>query len=118
MYTYARAHMHVHAYRHALMEMCVCGDRVRLREAGRRYTHPSHMLTSLLAQNCQTPDALGSTDEVKAAFAEHFAHVDITDDNKDALLLACARAGLASRVRAVLEAGADAAHTDQVRVGT
>ena len=55
-------------------------------------------------------------DKVKAAFVEHAEHSDITDDNKDALLLLCACLGLASRVRAVLQAGANAAHTNQVRV--
>ena len=43
---------------------------------------------------------------------EHAEHSDITDDNKNALLLLCAHLGLASRVRAVLQAGANAAHTD------
>ena len=57
-----------------------------------------------------------ANDEVTAAFAEHAEHCDITDDNKDTLLLLCARLGLASRVRAVLQAGANAAHTNQVRV--
>ena len=55
-------------------------------------------------------------DKVKAAFVEHAEHSDITDDNKDALLLLCACLGLASRVRAVLQAGAKAAFSDQVRV--
>ena len=52
-------------------------------------------------------------DKVKAAFVEHAEHSDITDDNKDALLLLCACLGLASRVRAVLQAGANAAHINQ-----
>ena len=52
-------------------------------------------------------------DKVKAAFVEHAEHSDITDDNKDALLLLCACRGLASRVRAVLQAGANAANTTQ-----
>ena len=55
-------------------------------------------------------------DKVKAAFVEHAEHSDITDDNKDALLLLCACLGLASRVRAVLQAGANAARADQVCV--
>ena len=55
-------------------------------------------------------------DKVKAAFVEHAEHSDITDDNKDALLLLCACLGLASRVRAVLQAGANAGHINQVRV--
>ena len=81
-----------------------------------RKTHPSHMLTSLLPQNGKTPLELalnGDNDEVKAAFAEHTI---ITDDNKNELLLVCARLGLASRLRAVLQAGANAAHADKVRV--
>jgi ankyrin repeat protein len=55
-------------------------------------------------------------DKVKAAFVEHAEHSDITDDNKDALLLLCAYRGLAPRVRAVLQAGANAGHINQVRV--
>ena len=53
---------------------------------------------------------------MKAAFAEHLERTDITDDNKNALLLDCARFGLVSRLRAVLQAGANAAHADEVRV--
>ena len=87
---------------------------MRAREAGRRYTHPSDTLpTPLLTQRGKTPLALASTDEVKAVFVEHTV---ITDDNKNALLLDCARLGLVSRLRAVLEAGANAAHADKVRV--
>ena len=87
---------------------------MRAREAGRRYTHPSDTLPMpLLSQDGKTPLELASTDEVKAAFAEHTV---ITDDNKNALLLDCARLGLASRLRAVLQAGANAAHADKVRV--
>ena len=67
----------------------------------------------LLSQYGDTPLKLASTDEVKAVFVEHTV---ITDDNKNALLLDCARFGLASRVRAVLQAGANAAHADEVRV--
>jgi hypothetical protein len=51
-----------------------------------------------------------------AAFAELVEHTVITDDNKNALLLDCARLGLVSRLRAVLQAGANAAHADEVRV--
>ena len=57
-------------------------------------------------------------DKVKAAFVEHAEHSDITDDNKNGLLLLCARFGLASRVRAVLQAGANAAHTNEVRASS
>ena len=59
----------------------------------------------------RTPLNLAGNDEVKAAFVEHAEHSDITDDNKNALLLLCAHLGLASRVRAVLQAGANANHT-------
>ena len=90
---------------------------MRAREAGRRYTRPSDTLpTPLLTQRGKTPLELASTDEVKAAFVEHREHGVITDDNKNELLLECARLGLASRVRALLQAGANAAHADKVRV--
>ena len=74
------------------------------------------MLTFLFSQNGSTALDLASNDKVEAAFVEHAEHSDITDDNKDTLLLLCASLGLASRVRAVLQAGANAAHTNQVRV--
>ena len=75
------------------------------------------MLTFLFSQDgFMAFQRAGIDDEVKAAFVEHAEHSDITDDNKDTLLLLCARLGLASRVRAVLQAGANAAHTNQVRV--
>ena len=67
----------------------------------------------LTDKNGQTPLQLARENEVKAAFVEHAEHSDITDDNKNMLLLECARLGLASRVRAVLQAGANAAHTDK-----
>ena len=51
--------------------------------------------------------------EVTAAFVEH---TGITDENKDTLLLACARSGATSLLRAVLQAGANAGHINQVRV--
>ena len=41
---------------------------------------------------------------------------DITDENKDALLLRYARNGAVPLLRAVLQAGATLAHTDQVRM--
>ena len=44
---------------------------------------------------------------------EHAEHSDITDDNKDALLLLCACLGLASLLRAVLQAGANAGHINR-----
>ena len=84
---------------------------MRARDTGRRYTHPSDTLpTPLLTQRGKTPLELASTDEVKAELAV------ITDDNKNALLLDCARLGLVSRLRAVLQAGANAALINQVRV--
>jgi len=67
-------------------------------------------------ENSEWAHELAGNDEVTAAFVEHAEHSDITDDNKDTLLLLCASLGLASRVRAVLQAGANAAHTNQVRV--
>ena len=71
------------------------------------------MLMSLLTQNGKTPHELANNDEVKAAFAEH---TDITDDNKNKLLIDCAQLGLASKLRAVLQAGANAAHPGPVRL--
>ena len=75
-------------------------------------------LTPLLAQDGQTPLQLAGNEEVKAAFADHLEYLDfgIMDDDKNMLLLECARRGLASRVRAALQAGAEAAYTDKVRV--
>jgi hypothetical protein len=81
-----------------------------------RKTLSSDTLAPLLSQDGKTALELASNDEVKTAFVEHAEHSDITDDNKDTLLLLCAHFGLASRVRAVLQAGANAAHTGQVRV--
>ena len=78
----------MHACKHAFTKQF----RLDAREAGRRYTHPSDTLpTPLLSQYGQTPLDSDSTDEVKAAFAEHREHAVITDDNKNALLLECAR---------------------------
>ena len=76
-----------------------------------RKTHPSHTLTSLLAQVGKTPFDLVCDAPTGAAFAEHTV---ITDDNKNALLLLCARFGIASRVPALLQAGANAVHPHQV----
>jgi ankyrin repeat protein len=58
------------------------------------------------------PVDLSRRGEVKAVLLEHFEHCVITDDNKNTLLLECARCGLASRLSAVLQAGASAAHKD------
>jgi ankyrin repeat protein len=52
-------------------------------------------------------------EEVKVVFAQHFAQVDITDQNKNMLLLVLSRLGVASRLPAVLLAGADLKHTDE-----
>jgi hypothetical protein len=52
--------------------------------------------------------------EVKAAFAKHYAQVDIIDQNKNRLVLVLSRLGVASRLPAVLLAGADLKHTDEV----
>jgi len=49
---------------------------------------------------------------VRAAFAEYYSQVGITDENKNELLLRCAHLGAASRLPALLQAGADPAHTD------
>ena len=73
------------------------------------------MLTSLLPQDGKTPLECADNDEVKTAFAEH---TTITDDNKNELLIACARIGLVPRLRALLQAGANAAYTNKVRVRT
>ena len=53
-------------------------------------------------------------EEVEAAFAKHYAQVDITDQNKNKLVLVLSRLGVASRLPAVLLAGADLKHTDEV----
>ena len=95
--------LHTHVCMHAHPRTCTPA----------RKTHPARMLTFLFSQGGKTALELASNDEVKAAFAEHTV---ITDHNKDTLLLLCARLGLASRVRAVLQAGANAGHINQVRV--
>jgi ankyrin repeat protein len=51
--------------------------------------------------------------DVKAAFAKHWSQVDITNENKNALLKICASLGIASRLPAVLQAGADPALKDE-----
>ena len=67
---------------------------------------------TLKDQNNQTPVDLAQTEDVKAAFVEHYAQVEITDQNKNALMMLCARLGIASRLPAVLQAGADPAYTE------
>ena len=54
-----------------------------------------------------------TSEDVKAAFVEHCEHFEITDQNKNALMMLCARLGIASRLPAVLQAGADPAYTDE-----
>jgi ankyrin repeat protein len=61
----------------------------------------------------RTPVGLSGSEDVKAAFVEHYAQVEITNENKNGLLLLCASLGIASRLPAVLQAGADVAHTDE-----
>ena len=67
---------------------------------------------ALTDANGKSPLELARNDETMAAFAEHIV---ITDDNKNMLLLVCARLGLVSRLCTVLQAGANAAHTNEVR---
>ena len=66
------------------------------------------MLTFLFSQDGKTAIELADNAEVTAAMVEHTG--GITDENKDTLLLACARSGATSLLRAVLQAGARAAH--------
>ena len=73
------------------------------------------MLTSLLPQYGKPPLDYAENEEMLKVFVEHTI---ITDDNKNELLLACARIGLVPRLRALLQAGANAAHTNKVRVRT
>ena len=81
------------------------------------------MLTSLLPQygetilQCAFKDLalIRRGEEVARVLAEHTI---ITDDNKNELLLACACFGLVPRLRALLQAGANAAHANKVRVRT
>ena len=55
-------------------------------------------------QQGRTAVDLAANKEVKTAFAEHCEQVDITDENKDELMLLCARLGIVSRLPAVLQA--------------
>ena len=95
--------LHTHVCMHAHPRTCTPASK----------THPARMLTFLFSQDGNTALDLTHNAEVTAAFVEH---TGITDENKDTLLLACARSGAASLLRAVLQAGANAAHTNQVRV--
>ena len=74
LYVYIRTRTHAHANIRACVheEMYICRQ-VHAREIGHRQTHPCHMLMSLFSQNGKTALELASTDEVKAAFAEHAA---------------------------------------------
>jgi len=73
-------------------------------------------------KNCGSKTALdvagvyceAKKEEVEAVFAKHYAQVDITDQNKNRLVLVFSRLGVASRLPAVLLAGADLKHTDEV----
>ena len=74
-------------------------------------------MTFLLFQNKKDSidhASFAANQDVKAAFAKHLAQVDITDQNKNGLLLMCSCHGLPSRLPAVLQAGADLKHTDEV----
>ena len=95
--------LHTHVCMHAHPRTCTPA----------RKAHPARMLTFLFSQGGKTALDLTHNAEVTAAFVEH---TGITDENKDTLLLACARSGATSLLRAVLQAGANAAHTNQVRV--
>jgi ankyrin repeat protein len=63
--------------------------------------------------NQKDPIDHAANEDVKAAFAKHLAQVEITDQNKNGLLLVFSRHGMASRLPAVLQAGADLKHTDE-----
>jgi ankyrin repeat protein len=63
--------------------------------------------------NKKDPIDHAANEDVKAAFAKHLAQVEITDQNKNGLLLVFSRHGMASRLPAVLQAGADLKHTDE-----
>ena len=79
-------------------------------------------LTIFLYQNKKDPIDHAAYYFVKAAFAKHLAQVDITDQIKNGrhhrpkqeLLLVFSRLGMASRLPAVLQAGADLKHTDEM----
>ena len=64
--------------------------------------------------NKKDPIDHAANEDVKAVFAKHLAQVEITDQNKNGLLLVFSRHGMPSRLPAVLLAGADLKHTDEV----
>jgi ankyrin repeat protein len=68
---------------------------------------------TLKEKSGKTPLELAQGEGVKAAFAKHWSQVDITNENKNALLKICASLGIASRLPAVLQAGADPALKDE-----
>jgi len=72
-----------------------------------RAFNPDTDIDKILAHESESKDIT-----VRAAFAEHYSQMGITDENKNELLLRCAHLGVASRLPAVLQAGADPAHTD------
>ncbi len=51
----------------------------------------SHGADAALTGEVRMPLDLAGNDEVKAAFAEHAERIAITEDNKNWLLLVCAR---------------------------
>jgi ankyrin repeat protein len=63
--------------------------------------------------NKKDPIDHAANEDVKAAFAKHLAQVEITDQNKNGLLLVFSRHGMPSRLPAVLLAGADLKHTHE-----
>jgi ankyrin repeat protein len=63
--------------------------------------------------NQKDPIDHAANEDVKVAFAKHLAQVEITDQNKNGLLLVFSRHGMPSRLPAVLLAGADLKHTDE-----
>jgi ankyrin repeat protein len=68
---------------------------------------------TLKERSGMTPFELAQGEDVRAAFAKHWSQVDITNENKNALLKVCASLGIAARLPAVLQAGADPALTDE-----
>jgi hypothetical protein len=81
------------------------------------HTQTPRITCFLLPQSDNTPIDYANDEDVKAAFAEHFAQVVITDDNKNGLLFLFVQHAspvYASRLPAILQAGADLALTDKV----
>ena len=83
------------------------------------HTQTPRITCFLLPQSDNTPIDCANDEDVKAAFAEHCAQVVITDDNKNGLLFLFVKHAhtspvYASRLPAVLQAGADLAFTGKV----